>query len=255
MRALFRAVIGAARATFFTLWTLMVMALMYLVRFASPAGRKRWSRLQRLFGLWARVALRIMNVRLRVHGSPPSAPSLLTSNHLGYLDIVVFAATLEATFVSKLEVAGWPVLGPVIRLLGTIFVDREKPRDVARVNTLIEAALERERTVIVFPEGTSSDGADVLPLRPSLLRAAEDGRFALHYARVAYQTGPESPAAADAVCWWGDADFLPHAWGLFQLPRIDALIHFGPDTVDCAHRKELAVTLHDRICSLTNALP
>lgn len=255
MKRFVYALVGALRASVFTLWTLGVIAIMHLVRALGADTNARWSRLQRLFRVWARVGLRIMNVRLHVIGQPPPGPCLLTSNHLGYLDIVVFAATLEATFVSKLEVASWPVLGRVVRLLGTIFVDREKPRDVARVNGLIDDALNAGRSVIVFPEGTSSDGRDVLPLRPSLLRAAEDGRFALRYARLAYQTAASAPDAATSVCWWGDADFLPHAWGLFRLPRVDALIHFGADTVAAAPRKELAHQLHDRICSLSNALP
>ncbi|MFK7885329.1 MAG: lysophospholipid acyltransferase family protein [Gammaproteobacteria bacterium] len=254
MSRLLWTLIGAARASVFVLWTLCLIGLMYVVRMTGRDNHTRWRRLQRLFRVWARVALCIMNVRLQVFGSPPQSPCLLASNHLGYLDIVVFAATFEATFVSKLEVASWPLLGPVVSLLGTIFVDREKPRDVARVNALIQSALDERRAVIVFPEGTSSDGQDVLPLRPSLLRAAEDGRHPLHYARLAYQTNASAPNAGTSVCWWGDADFLPHAWGLFQLPRVDALLHFGAETVPSAHRKELAVQLHDRIRSLSNVM-
>jgi 1-acyl-sn-glycerol-3-phosphate acyltransferase len=254
MTVFFRALIGAMRASAFTCWTLCMIALMYLVRSVSAPGLAQWRRLQRLFRAWARVGLRIMNIRLHVDGPLPPTPCLLTSNHLGYLDIVVLAATFEATFVSKLEVAAWPVLGPVVRLLGTIFVDRQKPRDVARVNRLIESALAEGRAVIVFPEGTSSDGSDVLPLRPSLLRAAQDDSVPLHYARLAYQT-PSPNEAATAVCWWGDADFLPHAWGLFKVSRVDALIRFGEHAVDNAHRKILAQRLHDHIRALPTALP
>lgn len=254
MRTFYRALIGAIRASIFTLWTLCMIALMYLVRATSAPGLAGWQRLQRLFRWWARAGLRIMNIRLHVDGPLPPAPCLLTSNHLGYLDIVVLAATFEATFVSKLEVADWPVLGPVIRLLGTIFVNREKPRDVARVNQLIESALAEGRAVIVFPEGTSSDGSEVLPLRPSLLRSAQEEGVPLHYARLAYQT-PIPGEAATSVCWWGDADFLPHAWGLFKLSRVDALIRFGENAVENAHRKVLAQRLHDHIRALPTALP
>ncbi len=180
---------------------------------------------------------------------------MLISNHLGYLDIVVFAATVNATFVSKKEVAHWPLIGPLVRLLGTIFVDRTRPRDVARVNGLIDDALGAGRGVIVFAEGTSSGGDDVLPMRPSLLGPAAGGRYPVRYARLAYATSKGAPAARDAVCWWGDAEFLPHAWGLFRIPRIDALLHFGRESVANDNRKELALTLHERIRSLPASLP
>ncbi|MFK8014407.1 MAG: lysophospholipid acyltransferase family protein [Gammaproteobacteria bacterium] len=243
------------RALAFVVWTVLVSSVIFLLQFIFGADRPSWQpRRQWLFRCWARGGLRVLNVDLTIKGEPPVAPYLLISNHLGYLDIVVFAATVDATFVAKQEVAHWPFLGAVVRVLGTIFVDRTKRRDVARVNGLIEQSLGRDRAVIVFAEGTSSDGTQVLPLRPSLLSPAAGGRYPVHYARLAYSTGPGSPDAGKAVCWWGDAEFLPHAWGLFRIRRINALIHFGAETVTSDNRKDLAVTLHERIRSLPMSL-
>ncbi|MFK8028638.1 MAG: lysophospholipid acyltransferase family protein [Gammaproteobacteria bacterium] len=239
------------RVFLFVVWTVLVSTLIFILQFVFGKQSTSWqARRQRLFSRWARGALWLLNVDLSVVGDPPTPPCLLVSNHLGYLDIVVYAAVLDATFVSKQEVAHWPLLGAVVRVLGTIFVDRTKRKDVSRVNTLINNSLESGRAVILFAEGTSSNGEDVLPLHPSLLSPAEGGRYPVRYARLAYTTPASEPHAGDAVCWWGDSEFLEHAWGLFQVRRIDALLHFGDGVVQSDCRKELARTLHQHIRSL-----
>lgn len=192
----------------------------------------------------------ILGVRLDVRGEPPSRSGLLVCNHLGYLDIVVLTATLRATFVSKSEVASWPLLGPVVTLLGTIYVNRARRTDVARVNRLIADSLGKGRNVVVFPEGTSSDGSDVLPFRASLLEPCEEDRHPIHYARLHYSTPPGAPDAAESVCWWGDAPFLPHVMGLLRVPHVHALVHFGNEAVIPADRKTLAVSLREKIRAL-----
>ncbi len=228
-----------------------MVTLMAVVRVLPGFGSaRRWRALQSLFGGWARVLLRLLRVDLDVRGTPPARPGLLICNHLGYLDIVVLAATLRATFVSKHEVASWPLLGFVVTLLGTIYVDRSRRRDVARVNGLIEDSLAAGRTVIVFAEGTSSNGDDVLPLRPSLLASAEHGQHPVSYARLTYRTPDGAPGAGHAVCWWGDAPFLPHLAGLLRLPGVSALLHFGQEIAAPSDRKALALELREAIRAL-----
>ena len=118
----------------------------------------------------ARIA-RVMNVDLRILGTPPNR-GLVVSNHLGYLDIVVLAATAPSVFVAKSEIRRWPVFGWFARRSGCIFVDRESSASAGRSVRAIRAALNRGRRVILFPEGTSSGGAGVLPFRSSLLEPA-----------------------------------------------------------------------------------
>ena len=232
-------------------WTLGIIALMVIVRrWPGLPDDQRWARLQRLFRRWARGLLRLLNVKLDVRGTPPETPGLLVSNHLSYLDIVVYAATVRATFVSKHEVASWPLLGGVVTLLGTIYVDRTRRQDVGRVNGLIAQALERGRSVIVFAEGTSSNGEDVLPLRTALLEAGEHGRHPVHFARLDFRTPPGTAPASEAVCWWGDAPFLPHVVRLLRIPSIRALVHFGNETMTPADRKTLALSLRESIRAL-----
>ncbi|MEO1575497.1 MAG: lysophospholipid acyltransferase family protein [Pseudomonadota bacterium] len=239
------------RAPLSLLWTVSLVAVMTLVRCVpGQSDAARWARLQRLFSSWAQGLLRILNVTLVTEGDLPDQPGLLICNHLGYLDIVVLAATLRATFVSKSEVASWPFLGFVVTLLGTIYIDRSRRHDVARVNELIAEALARGRTVIVFAEGTSSDGTDVLPLRPSLLDSGQHGRHPVYYARLDYQTPLGAAPASDAVCWWGDAPFLPHLGKFLKVPSVRALVHFGNETITPADRKSLAVELREKLRAL-----
>lgn len=239
------------RAVLSLIWTVSVVALMTLVRyFPGQSDKARWARLQSLFSGWARVLMRILNVTLTTGGQRPPGPGLLICNHLGYLDIVVLAATVRATFVAKSEVASWPFLGYVVTLLGTIYIDRSRRHDVARVNELITRSLSLGRTVVVFAEGTSSDGTDVLPLRPSLLHSGQHGEHAVYYARLDYATPEGAAVASDAVCWWGDAPFLPHLKTFLKVPSVRALVHFGNETITPANRKSLALELREKLRAL-----
>jgi 1-acyl-sn-glycerol-3-phosphate acyltransferase len=97
---------------------------------------------------------------------------LLVANHLSYLDIVLLSSLTPCVFVAKNEVKDWPVFGWFARLAGTVFVDRNDRRDAARANELIRSALREGALVVLFPEGTSSNGSTVLPFKSSLLQAA-----------------------------------------------------------------------------------
>ncbi len=211
---------------------------------ASPRGA-RWR--EAIFHTWARFVLRLLRVDLRTVGTPPAEPCVLVSNHLGYLDIVVLAAVLRAVFVSKAEVRHWPLLGPATRDMGTIFVDRGAKRDLPRVNEQISAALGRGETVVLFPEGTSSRGAEVLPFRPSLLEPAVQSGSPVCYACLAYSTPPEEAPASLAVCWWGDMGFFGHVFQLLQLSRIEAVVTFGTETLRETDRKVLADRLQRHV--------
>src|SRR5258708_15386051 len=129
------------------------------------AARTRW-----LQGV-CRRALRVFQVNLRVTGPIPSS-GLLACNHLSYLDILVLGATTPCVFVSKCEVRRWPVFGWFASLAGTLFLRREKRSDVARMTREMRRVLDEGQLVVLFPEGTSSDGSSVLPFKSSLLEPA-----------------------------------------------------------------------------------
>ena len=180
----------------------------------------------------------------QVTGTPAAEPALLVSNHLSYLDVVLVAAELPAIFVAKREVRSWPGLGPIARLVGTIFVDRDTPRDLVRVTAAIGSALRAGDTVVLFAEGTSTRGDRVLPLKPALLEPAVQGGWPVRYATLSYVTPPDQPGADLALCWWGDMTFLPHLLGVAQMTSFTGLLAFGSEPVQADNRKALAVVLH-----------
>src|SRR5262249_10787518 len=116
----------------------------------------------------SRRGLRVLEVGVSVNGCVPGS-GLLVSNHLSYLDVLVLSSITPAIFVSKSEVKHWPVFGWMARRAGTLFIERAKRGDVARVNDEADRLLETGMLLVIFPEGTSSDGREVLPFRSSLL--------------------------------------------------------------------------------------
>jgi len=213
----------------------------------EAARARRLANRRRTMRRWCAGVCRALAVRVEVRGSPPSQPGLLVCNHLGYLDIPVLGAHADTIFVSKSEVADWPVIGRLATLGGTIYVERAAKRKLPAVNEQIRSALERGDGVVVFPEGTSSGGDEVLPFRPSLLAPAEELGLEVHAAGLCYATAPGDPPARVSVCWWGEMEFAPHVLGLLRLREVRATLTFAPRAVRGTTRKELAQTLRDSV--------
>jgi 1-acyl-sn-glycerol-3-phosphate acyltransferase len=206
----------------------------------APRLRRRLQ--ERLFRATTRALLRLLRAEVRVSGPLPEPPFLLVTNHLSYVDVVVLASRLPARFVAKAEVRRWPLLGPICRGFGTIFIDRSDRRDIPRVLAEIERALGRGEGVILFPEGTSSAGESVLPFRsPLLALPARLGR-PVHAAALRYD--PPS------VAWWGERSLAPHLLDLFRLRRIEATVEFAPEPVIDENRKRLAARLREVVGEL-----
>jgi 1-acyl-sn-glycerol-3-phosphate acyltransferase len=198
------------------------------------------ARRRRLLHGWARAIAAVLRVRVEVHGAPPRAPFLLVANHLSYLDVIVLASQIPGcVFVAKAEVRRWPFLGPICAALGTLFVDRGSRSDVPRVLAAMEEALARGLGVIVFPEGTSTEGATVGPFRSPLLAAAARLGRPVHAAVLRYRE--------PAVCWWGDASLAPHLWSLLKLPELELTLDCTAPPVVETDRKLLAERLRERV--------
>jgi len=207
----------------------------------SSSRRARWQAL--MLHRWTRIAAFILGLKIEASCNAPATPFLLVSNHLSYMDVVVFASQLDCLFVAKKDVESWPIIGSLCRSFGTVFIDRRNQRDLARVNGEIAQALEDGRGVILFAEGTSSDGSTVLPFRSSLLEAAARGSFPASYAAVSYRVFGDDPPASLSVCWWGDMTFGSHFAELLRLRSIHATVSFGSHEIRANNRKDLAERL------------
>jgi 1-acyl-sn-glycerol-3-phosphate acyltransferase len=210
-----------------------------------PSARhavRRW-----VFPRWARGVGRLLGLRIVVEGTVPREPFFLVSNHLGYLDIVTYAAVMPARFVAKREVRDWPGVGPLAAAMGTIFIDRTSKRDAVRVLDALAGAVAAGDGVVVFAEATSSAGQQVLPFRPALFEWAARTGQPVHHASVGYRTPAPSIPAHLSVCWWGDMAFGRHLVALCRLPRIEATVRFGEAPIAERDRKRLADRLHQAV--------
>jgi 1-acyl-sn-glycerol-3-phosphate acyltransferase len=193
---------------------------------------------------WAKATAAFLKIRIAAYGAPPRAPFFLVSNHLSYVDIVVLASQFRCSFIAKKDISRWPVIGLLCQSIETIFINREDRRDIPRVNRQVERVLAEGRGVVLFAEGTSSEGATVLPFKPGLLESAARAGFAVSYAALSYRVpGDETPAYL-SVCWWGDMTFIKHLFGLLRLREINATLIFGLDMIRDVDRKALASKLH-----------
>ena len=207
----------------------------------SKRARVRWRGL--LFRLWGRSAATVLGMTLDASGVAPRPPFLLVVNHLGYADVVALAARCECVFVAKKEVESWPAVGRLCRSMRTIFVDRRSRRDIPRVLSQIEAALDEGAGVVLFAEGTSTPGRRVLPFKSPLLEAAARRGLPVHYASLSYRTPPGEAPADSSVCWWGDMTFPKHFFGLLKLKNFRADLAFGEEAIRDDDRKSLAAKL------------
>jgi 1-acyl-sn-glycerol-3-phosphate acyltransferase len=233
------------RALALLAWTALGGAALAATAPLGVASRAARARVRAAaFRAWARGTARIVGLAIERRGAAPRGPFFLVANHLSYLDVVVLATCVDATFVAKAEVARWPVVGRLCAALGTVFLDRTRKRDLLRVLPLIEARLAAGGGVVVFPEGTTSDGSRVLGFRSSLFAAAARRGLPVHVATLTYATPARAAHPAHAVCWWGDMEFLPHLRDLLRLPRCTARLEIVATTVDATDRKQLARLAH-----------
>ncbi len=247
MRAL-RAAMRAMALAACTALTVVGLLLSRLLEVIAPQVADRFERW--VARRWARSSAWILGLRISLEGQPPAGRYLLVSNHLSYIDIVTLMNVLDARFLSKAEVASWPLIGPVTRLARTLFVDRTRRADLPRVIAEIESVLEGGRSVVFFPEGTSSAGYEVLPFKASLFEAAARGGLEIACATLHYATPDHEPPAELSVCWWGDTSFGAHILPLLGLSRFEAQVRFSETRLAGTDRKQLANDAREEVLRL-----
>lgn len=187
-----------------------------------------------------RKVCRLMGVRLHIEGEvAKDKPVLLVSNHTSWLDIPVLSAVAPVSFVAKTEVGRWPFVASLARLQRTVFVDRARRTAVGGTASEMAERLAAGDKLVLFAEGTSTDGNRVLPFRSSLFAAAKPGTGAaagdaepvvqtvsIVYARL--HGIPFGRADRPLVGWYGDMDMQSHAWQLLQSGPLDVVIRISP---------------------------
>ncbi len=199
---------------------------------------------------WSRRTLPRMGIAIEAAG-PPMAAGLIASNHLSYLDILVYSAIAPCAFVSKREVRSWPGVGWIATLSGTIYVDRSRRSETHAIQPEIQSALNSGLRLFLFPEGTSSDGSTVLPFHSSLFQPAVDLQAPVSAAHIAY-TIPDGNSGTEA-CYWGTMRLFPHLINLLGKHSVTATVGFSQDVVRFTDRKQAARQMQQEVERLRNA--
>ncbi len=235
--------------------TVPLMPLQALFVRVSPKAARR-------FPHWYhRQVCKLMGVRLTIEGQVMSdRPVLLVSNHTSWLDIPVLSAVAPVSFIAKREVSRWPFVSSLARLQRTVFVDRERRGAVGETTNEIMERLAQGDTVVLFAEGTSSDGNRVLPFKTSLFGAAKPPvKSGVQPRDVVVQTlsivytrlhgVPLGRSDRPLVGWYGDMEMQSHAWQLLKAGPLDVRIRIGdPIPLDSfTDRKDLARKSEDQV--------
>lgn len=242
------AVVKIFSSSLFTVLVFLVYMLVYLFiwMFRVPYEYIR----NPFMTFWGKGMQLILGVTVEIKGIPPKRPFLLFSNHLSYLDPVLFFAHLDCTFVAKQEVRSWPVLGFMVYMMGVIFINRDQKKDVIRVSGLVDKNINDKQGIVIFPEGTTSDGKEILPIRAPLLQLAFEDGNPLSYCVVQYQTGPGDPDASSHVCWSNQESFASHVWKFVKVKKTYATISYGKTSLISKNRKDLALELREEMTKL-----
>jgi 1-acyl-sn-glycerol-3-phosphate acyltransferase len=232
---------GIARAAGFLVWTLGVGGAWLIVERLPRERHARGSAL--VMHVWSRGLCALLGIRVTAQGSPRTAPArapvLIAANHIGYLDVIILASISPALFVSKSELAGWPVLGKLARSVDTLFLDRNRARAVTEVAAGMVGHFAAGERVILFPEGTTTQGNTVGPFHSALFEPALRAGVPVQGAALRY--APRSSAdPADMAAWVGDASFVPHLYSLFRGGGLAVAVTFQEERVPATDRRETA---------------
>ena len=201
--------------------------------------------------LWQRIVCFLIGIRVTVTGAPSAdRPLLLLSNHTSWLDIPILASVAPVSFIAKKEVASWPLVGFLAKAQRSVFVDRDRRHATGAHADEVAGRLSAGDIMVLFAEGTSSDGNKVLPFRSALVGAAqraigEGGAATVQPVAIAYRRMLGLPLGRQhrpLVAWYGGTDLLPHLKRVLSEGGIDVHVVFGPAQRLAAGDNRKAVT-------------
>lgn len=193
--------------------------------FPKWQARQRSERIQ----TWAQASLALLRIDLKINGSPPmNGPLLLVANHVSWLDIVVLLASCPCRFVSKSEIGRWPVVGTLTRAAGTLFITRNSRRDALRVVHQMAEKLQADSAMVlvIFPEGTTSNGLQVLPFHANLFQAAISANAPVQAVALRFEDAVSGQTSL-AACYIDEDTFLGSVWRTLCAPQQRVVLSFG----------------------------
>jgi 1-acyl-sn-glycerol-3-phosphate acyltransferase len=203
---------------------------------------------------WAKTLLTIVAIKVVVLGhSPRQGPVLLAANHISWLDVYLMLATCPSRFVAKAEVRQWPLIGMLAQAAGTLFIRRESPRDALRVVHHMAQQLQAGEILAIFPEGTSSNGLQVLPFHANLFQAAIAAEAPVQPLALQFSDAA-SGQLSHAPCYIDNDTLLESIWRTLKAPALCATITYGkPHWSQGQHRRDWASQTHSEVVGLLRA--
>lgn len=250
--------LASVRIVLLVLFTVLLLPLHFVFLAVAPKYADRSAFLWHFISRW------VLGVQVIIEGTPQPGPVLYLSNHVSWLDIVILSRAAPLSFVAKADVAAWPVFSWLAKWQRTIFVERERRSKTGIAVGAMAERLESQDALVLFPEGTSSEGWGILPFKSALIGAVvatatrmEDHDVDLFVQPVALAYTSLRGISlgrmeADRTAWIGDTDLLPHLWSVITTGGFVARIVFGesvevnPDT----NRKTLAKEMEANVLTL-----
>ncbi len=197
--------------------------------------------------IWARGTLWILGIRLETLGPAPKGAFVITANHLSYIDVLVLAALFPSRFLAKSEIAGWPIIGTIVSLSGTLYIKRGDRNDVPRLVERMKNTLDAGVGVTFFPEGWASRGLTVKKFHAGLLQSAVSGEFPCLPVSLSYSTPNSDFAPAWTVAWWSASPLGVHLLRMIRVGPVVAHLRWPTEPLLGTERKDLANRLHGEV--------
>ena len=195
--------------------------------------------------------LKGVGIGYRVEGTPPTH-GLVVANHLSYLDILIFSGAMPCFFVAKMDIIGWPFFGWAAGVGGTIFLDRSSLESATSVAEQMIKRLKDPIPVLLFPEGTSTDGHQVQRFHSRLIDPATTYGTQITAASIRYIVEDGTPE--ERLCWGDDTLFVPHLMTTLSTPGFSAVVHFGEPAI-YTDRRVASDTTHAQVTAMRAQLP
>jgi 1-acyl-sn-glycerol-3-phosphate acyltransferase len=204
---------------------------------------------------FCRRVVRSLGVSWRVQGDLP-VDGAVVSNHMSYLDILLYSAVQPFVMVAKSEVRRWPLIGWLTSRAGTVYVVRGGgPSTYPGVNRAMAEAYRSGLPVLFFPEGTTTDGLQIFPFRRGLFHSVLNEGIALRTAAIGYSIeGSDGATVAQDICWWGDDLLAPHLWRLMGFEGVRAAVQFGGVVRDRRDRFVLSEQAREQVLEMYEGL-
>jgi len=232
------------------LWHVLMGMWTIYARFPQLSPEQREARVQ----AWALQFLALWGIHLKVLGQPVvNGPALIVANHISWLDILVMHAARHCRFVSKSDIRDWPLVGMLATGAGTLYIERTSRKDALRMVKDMAEAMKNGDVVAVFPEGTTSDGRELLPFHANLIQAAIAAEAPVQPVSLKFVDAATGQPSF-APCYIGDDTLVGSMWRTLSAPAIIAVVHFGePQAANGRDRRAWAHDLREDIIGLRDA--